>query len=163
MISIKFTVDNHSLNAVMSTFNKLRMVMSGGIFGMMPALGMMLENQHSRRVRSEKTSPDGAPWKRNIRGTSILYQSGALAGGFKASSTLFTARLGPPGLPYAMIQQAGGTMYGNPYMKFNVNGSKIWAEESEVPARPYMGVSEQNWIEIKQLIERFESRGFGWL
>lgn len=162
MIGIKFTVENANLSSVLSTLDRIKMVMRGGLYGLMPAIGQLLERQHRQRVTSEKTSPDGKAWAPNIRGSSILFQSGALAAGFNASSTLFSVRLGPPDLPYSYIQHAGGTMTGNP-MVFNANGYLIMAERSEVPARPYMGISPQNWIEIKQLIDRHVARGFGWL
>jgi phage gpG-like protein len=162
MIGIKFTINGADINRLISVTNRIKLAMTGGIFGLMPAIGQLLETQHRRRVTSEKTSPDGDAWAPNIRGSSILFQSGALAAGFNASSTLFTVRMGPPGLPYALIQQVGGTMTGDP-MVFNANGRLIMAERSEVPARPYMGISVQNWVEIKQLIDRHVSRGFGWL
>lgn len=148
---------------LMTLFERMKFVASGGFNGMMPAIAQLLEQQHRRRVTSEKTSPDGAPWEPNIRGTSILYQTGALAGGFKASSTLFSATLDVPSLPYAHIQNSGGTMLGKPWMAFDVGGDMIFAERSVVPARPYMGISEQNWLQIKQLADRHISRGFSWL
>lgn len=163
MAVISLDVDKKSVGVILSAMDRIRAVASGGVMGMMPAAGAMLENQHHRRVASEKRTSGGTPWKPNIRGTSILYMSGALAGGFRAQSSIFMTRLGPPGLPYAYIHEAGGTMHGSPYMIFKVGSQFIYATKSEVPSRSYMGISPENWIELQQLINRFISRGFGWL
>jgi phage gpG-like protein len=160
---IRFDVDKRSVSYITSYLNRIKLVLRGGASAMMKEIGELMEQQHTRRITSEKTSPDGAAWKANIRGTSILYKTGALASGFKSSSSMFTVTLGPPGLPYSFIQEAGGTMTGNPYMIFSVNGGLIHAKKAKVPARPYMGISPQNWLEISQLVDRHMSRMFGWL
>ena len=45
---------------------------------MLEALGATVESQTRRRITSEKTSPDGAAWKPNRAGTSILVRRGGL-------------------------------------------------------------------------------------
>jgi phage gpG-like protein len=160
---IRFDVDKRSVSYITSTINRIKLVLRGGASAMMKEIGELMETQHRRRIISEKTSPDGAAWKPNIRGTSILFQSGALAHGFQSKASMFTVTLGPPGLPYSYIQEAGGTMTGNPYMVFRANGDLIYAKKAKVPARPYMGISPQNWLEISQLVDRHMSRMFAWL
>lgn len=160
---IKFEVDNGKLKSIISVLDRIKLVMNGGIFGLMPALGKLVEQQHRKRITSEKTSPDGEAWPSNIRGTSVLYDTGALASGFKASTTLFSFRMGPPGLDYAYIQHFGGTMHGHPFMAFDTGDDFVFARKSVVPARPYMGISEANLAEIEILVNRHFQRGFGWL
>jgi phage gpG-like protein len=160
---IRFDVDKRSVSYITSTINRIKLALRGGASAMMREIGELMETQHRRRITSEKTSPDGQAWTPNIRGTSILFKTGALAYGFQSRASMFTVTLGPPSLPYSYIQESGGTMTGSPHMVFRANGDLIYARKAKVPARPYMGISPQNWVEISQLVDRHMSRMFGWL
>jgi phage gpG-like protein len=39
---------------------------------------------------------------------------------------------------YAMIHEFGGTIHGNPYLKFQINGQWVTVASVTIPARPYM-------------------------
>jgi phage gpG-like protein len=155
---IRFEVDNHSVKVITSMIARAKMLLRGGSAAMMKEIGELMERQHTKRIVNQEIG-----WKPNIRGTTPLFQTGALAHGFQSRSSMFTVTLGPPNLPYSYIQQAGGTMTGNPYMAFMANGRLVMAKKAKVPARPYMGITPQNWVEITQVFDRHMSRIFSWL
>ena len=104
------------------------------------ALGAKMQEQHERRVRSEKTSPDGAKWAalcastvRQKGNSNILVRTGAMAS--------------------AWVRQQGATSVrmsnGRFYLGFHQNGTR------KMVARPVMGFSDANIAELKVIVDRF--------
>ena len=110
-------------------------------------IGALIEDQTKRRIADEKTAPDGTPWapwsdayaqslKRRNRITprSLLVGENNLLTSIQNYTTGETARVGT-NLVYGAIHQFGGEAVGK-----------------NIPARPYLGISDDNATEITDLV-----------
>jgi phage gpG-like protein len=158
MLSIR--VDRGQVALIVNKLNRAQSVMRSGVMGMMPAVGKLMETQVRHRIRSEKTSPDGAAWPPNIRGNPTLVLSGALASSITAKSGLFRTVV-TPGVHYARIQNNGGRMTGN--MWFEIHGRWYHKTSITLPSREFMGLSQKNVAEVWRLVDWYWRRGFSWL
>lgn len=122
-------------------------------------LGGLVVSQTQRRIRSEKTSPDGSAWKPNSAGTSILFASGALDDSIHHVVAGSSVEVGS-GLVYAGIHQFGGTIVpkNGDRLAFSIGGRLVMADKVEMPARPYVGISADNATEIESFAEDFVVR-----
>ncbi|MCB1520670.1 MAG: phage virion morphogenesis protein [Hyphomicrobiaceae bacterium] len=121
---------------------------------MLEALGATVESQTRRRITSEKTSPDGAAWKPNRAGTSILVRRGGLRDSIHYRTGASEVRIGS-GLVYAAIHQFGGTIRPKAARKLVFPGSGgglVFADQVTIPARPYLGVSAANRVELERVL-----------
>ena len=132
---------------------------------LMDGLARMGQQQTQRRIEDEKTSPEGAAWKPNLSGTSILFKTGALARSVDHAATATQAIWGVPaapvaGRPYARIHQFGGviTPKNAKRLRFELNGKAVFAKKVTMPARPYLGVSAQNASDLEQAAAKFIER-----
>ncbi len=124
---------------------------------LMDALGFEGEAQTRRRIEVEKTSPDGAPWKPNSGGNPILEQDGHLL------DSITYAVIGDDQVAwgsnriYAAIHQHGGVIKAKdaPYLQFQVNGQWVRVSQVEIPARTYLGISQDNWADMADIINDF--------
>lgn len=110
------------------------------------AIGSLIEDQTKRRINSEKTAPDGTPWApwseayaeglKDMGKTarSLLVAENHLLTSIQNYTTGETARVGT-NLIYGAIHQFGGEAVGIP-----------------IPARPYLGLSDENAREITDLV-----------
>ncbi|MBB4302350.1 phage gpG-like protein [Rhodobium orientis] len=120
-------------------------------------IGRLVQEQTRRRITSEKTSPDGAAWKENYARTPILEQSGALADSIDYAVDGSSVMIGS-GLVYAAIHQFGGVIkprYGDAlkfWFQVGANVDFVIAKQVTMPARPYLGVSEDNKAEILEAV-----------
>lgn len=124
--------------------------------GFLDELGGLVVSQTQRRIRSEKTAPDGSAWKPNAAGTSILFASGALDDSIHHVVGGTSVEVGS-GLVYAGIHQDGGII--RPVeadkLAFFVGGNFVMTDEVEMPARPYVGISAANAEEIELFAQDF--------
>lgn len=110
-------------------------------------IGALIEDQTKRRIADEKTAPDGMPWapwsdayarslKRRNRITprSLLVGENNLLTSIQNYTTGEAARVGT-NLIYGAIHQFGGEAVGK-----------------NIPARPYLGISDDNAAEITDLV-----------
>jgi phage gpG-like protein len=115
-------------------------------------LGQLGEMQTKRRIATEKTAPDGAAWRPNRAGTSILVQQGYLRDSIHhAVEGSSSVRWGSP-LVYAAIHQAGGTILptNGRFLVFRAGGRTIFAQRVTIPARPYLGISAANRVQMER-------------
>lgn len=115
-------------------------------------LGQLGEMQTKRRIATEKTSPDGTPWRPNRAGTSILVQQGFLRDSIHhAVEGSSSVRWGSP-LVYAGIHQAGGTILptNGRFLVFRMGDRTIFAASVTIPARPYLGISAANRVQMER-------------
>ncbi len=124
-------------------------------------LGGLVVSQTQRRIRSEKTAPDGSAWKPNAAGTSILFASGALDDSIHHVVAGSSVEVGS-GLVYAGIHQHGGTIVpvNADKLAFYVGGNFVITEKVEMPARTYVGISAANAEEVEQFAQDFIVRTF---
>lgn len=119
-------------------------------------IGRLVQEQTRRRIEEEKTSPEGEAWKPNAAGTSILYQSGALANSIDYVATPDSIQVGS-GLVYARIHQQGGKIEakGAKALAFMVAGQFRLVQSVTMPARQYLGLSADNENE-NEIVEAAE-------
>jgi phage gpG-like protein len=115
------------------------------------AMGALSESQTRRRLSEEKTAPDGAAWKPNAEGTSILVRSGHLLASIHSRVSGSEVRVGS-GLVYSAIHQFGGTIVPKDAnaLHFEIGGRHVVAQRVNIPARPYLGFSVENKAEIER-------------
>ena len=134
------------------------------------AVGNTLVSSTGERFRAQ-VAPDGTPWtplkqatirarlKRGGSAISILRDQGHLIGSINAAPSDDDVRIGSAS-PYAAIHQLGGIIekqasarykVGRRFAKRHVSGGadvSIAAHRITIPARPYLGISKQDEVEI---------------
>lgn len=121
---------------------------------MMDAIGHEVETQTKRRIAEEKTSPKGEAWPAwseryaatRHAGQSLLQNEGHLLDSIThvVELTGKDVEIGS-NLVYARIQQFGGAGVGKPGL----------------PARPYLGVSEENRMDIHSVASHWLDHHLG--
>ncbi|TBW58553.1 phage virion morphogenesis protein [Marinobacter halodurans] len=115
-------------------------------------LGSLVESQTRRRISEDQESPDGVPWapwtaayaKRRHGGHSLLQGEGNLMDSIGFDVQDDHVEVGS-NLIYARIHQEGG----EPDMAPGPAG---------IPARPYLGFSQDNLAEIEAVADRWLDR-----
>ncbi|MEH6776478.1 MAG: phage virion morphogenesis protein [Cereibacter changlensis] len=117
-------------------------------------IGALLENSTKRRLQDEKTDPDGNRWvawsatydaTRDHGTHSLLIGENHLLTSIQHFSNSEAVRIGS-NLIYAAIHQFGA----DPAKAHE--GSLPGAEGAGIPARPYLGVSEEDRRDIERLV-----------
>lgn len=130
--------------------------------GINNAIAEALRSGTIERFESEK-SPEGAAWSKSIRASSkgglTLTMSGALKGSINARATAEGAEVGT-NLIYAATHQFGASgrtirAKNKPFLTFEYQGRTIRRKQVTVniPARPFIGVSDKDRQEIRSLVE----------
>ncbi|WP_019222490.1 phage virion morphogenesis protein [Bartonella rattaustraliani] len=128
-------------------------------------VGRLIQESTRRRIQSEKTSPQGEKWKNNHARSSILFASGALSRSIDMKASPEKVIVGS-GLVYARIHQLGGVIRpkNGKTLRFFLKSSKahrfVCVHQVTLPARPYLGLSEQNKVEIIKAAEDWLERNF---
>lgn len=124
---------------------------------LMDGLGALGASQTKRRIEEEKNGPDGPGWKENAEGSSLLFQSGALADSIDHQAEGSDAVAWGSDLIYAGVHQFGAVIEPKSAkaLAFSVGGSPVFARQVEIPARPYVGISQDNAREIEGAALRF--------
>jgi phage gpG-like protein len=150
MSGVRIEVTTEGLDAVMERLAGLSDLNRAVL---LDQLGGLVETQTKKRIADEKRSPDGKPWKPNIEGNSILFREGYLLGSVRHVGDASEVRIGS-GLIYAAIHQFGGTILPKKARKlvFTLKGKTVFATRVAMPARPYLGVSVENAVEIERSI-----------
>ncbi|MEQ1713342.1 MAG: phage virion morphogenesis protein [Hyphomicrobium sp.] len=151
MTGITIGVEVQGIDAVVSKLSRLTSLDRALV---LETLGAVVESQTRRRLTSEKTAPDGAAWKPNRAGTSILVRSGHLLASVHYRVGGGEVRIGS-GLIYAAIHQLGGTIVPKKARKLvfpGAGGGMVVVDRVVIPARPYLGVSSANRIEIERVL-----------
>jgi phage gpG-like protein len=112
-------------------------------------LGGLGVSQTQRRITSEKTSPDGEPWKPNRRGGSILFLEGHLNSSIAHEVGRDDVSWGS-NLVYAAIHQTGGTITAKngKSLHFQIGNQHFFPKSVTLPARPFLGLSDDNKTEV---------------
>lgn len=116
-----------------------------GTYSLMKTLGTLVEGQTKRRIAAEKRAPDGTPWaplkpstiaRRRKGSKSILQDTGRLLGSISHTASRNRAIIG------TSVEYAG----------FLQGGTK------NMVARPFMGISAQNMVEITAAVSAWVER-----
>lgn len=121
---------------------------------LMEALAAIGESQTRRRIESEKTSPGGEPWVDNIADTPILRETGRnLLDSIASQASAEMAEWGSA-WEYAHVHQDGMTIVPREADKlaFTVAGRFVLVDEVTIPARPFVGISDENRQEMLEVI-----------
>ncbi len=143
MNGVSFQVTTSGMEAALARLNRLS---SLDKHELMDGLGRLGQMQTRRRLEVEKTSPDGAAWKKTVEGRGALFVDGThLSRSIDYISGETEARWGS-GVVYARIHQFGGviTPVKGKCLAFNLGGKKVFAKKVTIPARAYVGMSEAN-------------------
>lgn len=151
MSGISFTVDASDLQRVTK---RLEPLFDFDGTELMTAIAALGDSQTRRRISEEKTAPDGTPWKPNHAGTPILVATGQ----HLLSSLIWTASATDAEWgatwEYAHVHQDGMTIVPKNAEKlvFQMGGRTVFAKEVTIPARPFVGLSDDNEQEIVELV-----------
>lgn len=128
-------------------------------FELMDGIGRLVQEQTRRRIASEKTSPDGAAWKPNWKGSSILKESGALEDSVDYFASENSVEVGT-GLVYARIHQEGGVISAKnaKALSFMMGNRFVQVKSVTMPARPYLGLSTDNQADVLDAAEDWVRR-----
>jgi len=121
---------------------------NGFMAELLDGVGALVAGQTQERIASEKRAPDGSPWRawaertaeRRHGGQSLLLQEGDLLTSIHHVVSGNEVRVGS-NLVYAAIHQFGGRAGRN--------------QAVEIPARPYLGLSDANRDEVRAAVEDF--------
>ncbi len=108
-------------------------------------LGVLVVEQTKERIDTEKTAPDGTAWAENKRSNPILHDEGDLLETINHEVMIGSVDVGSERV-YAAIHQFGG-MVGR-------------SHNSEIIARPYIGLSNDNESEIEDELNHWMSEVF---
>ena len=130
--------------------------------GIINAIAEGLRTSTIERFRAEK-SPEGKKWKQSIRareeGGKTLTKSTALRSSIRSDSSADGLAIGTNDIR-AATHQFGDTRIikakRKKALRFRVNGRWVSKKEVKVtiPARPFLGVSEEDEEEIKELLRQ---------
>lgn len=126
---------------------------------LMSIVGALGESQTRRRIAEEKTTPDGSAWPPNLKGTSILVETGQhLLYSIAHRSDESSAEWGS-GWEHAHVHQDGMTikprnarLLAVPASAFGAGAGIRFAKEVTIPARPFVGLSSDNRDEIVDVV-----------
>lgn len=130
---------------------------------LLEACGEALISGALKRFQEEK-DPEGKPWAAVQRPGKILTDSARLRNSISSAVTRDTVLVGS-NLIYALIHQQGGEIkpVNKKSLKFKVGGKGgkwINVKKVTIKARPYLGISKEDWAEIEDTIGDFISGAF---
>ncbi|MGO8738624.1 phage virion morphogenesis protein [Rhodoblastus sp.] len=131
-------------------------------FQLLDSLGRLGVEQTRQRIEVEKTAPDGTPWKETRDGRPALFVTGThLARSIDHAVSGMQAEWGT-GWIGARVHQFGAVIkpVNGKALKFQIGGETVFRKKVEIPARPYVGVSEKNRDELETVAARFVARTF---
>jgi len=157
-MSVGFTVDVSELDGAITIVGQLA---EFDAFGLMSAVAALGESQTRRRITSEKTSPDGAAWLPNLEGTSILQRTGTNLLDSVAHAASATEAAWGASWKHAHVHQNGATIVPKDAdaLFFQIGGKSVRAKRVTIPARPFVGLSEDNKAELRELVSDFLNLG----
>lgn len=134
---------------------------------LMDQIGVVLVSGAVERIGLTNISPDGVPWPSSLRAREVggptLHDSGRLMRSITHLPAPREVEIGS-NLIYAGVHQAGATIRpkaGGALAFTLANGAFVLAGEVTIPARPYLGVSEEEGDEIEGLAAAWFSEPMG--
>lgn len=155
MVSIRITVDDKEVRQALTRLDAAGRDLKPA----MSAIGSYLETATREHFQSGQ-APDGAAWKPSIRalvtGGKTLFDTGRLAQSVVSEATDRAVEVGT-NVIYAAIHQFGGTIRGKAgKLKFRLaNGQFVTKDAVTIPARPFLGVSSEDEVEIREILADF--------
>ena len=153
-MSVGITIEIENMDAVLSLVGNFADLDTETLLTTIGALG---ESQTRRRIEEEKSAPDGTPWQENAEGTSILLRTGKhLRDSIAWNVSGDTASWGSS-WEHAHVHQNGAviTPKNARMLSFFAGGGRVFAKKVTIPARPFVGLSEDNKQEIREVVTDF--------
>lgn len=132
---------------------------------LMDSIGEALVSSTLKRFQDEKT-PEGEKWEPSARaaakGGKTLSNTGDLMKSIDKYATSSKVMVGS-NKEYARIHQLGGTVRPKKgkFLKFRgLDGEDVFAKEVTIPARPYLGISDDDREEIVATMTDFLEGAF---
>ncbi len=150
MSSIRVEIDPELLG-------RLRSLEEADTAATMAAVGEAIRTSTLERFDTGK-DPEGRAWKKSIRaqqdGGKTLSKSRDLATSIHVESSAKGVEVGT-NKEYAAIHQFGGTIRAknDGLLKFKIGDQWISKRSIEMPARPYLGITDEDMQEIMHIIE----------
>jgi phage gpG-like protein len=130
---------------------------AGDLSPLMDDIGAYLEQMARDRIEATNVGPDGTPWPVSLRaeldGGKTLFETGRLAASLTHLAGRDFSQIGS-NVIYAGVHQEGAiiTGKGGGALVFKLpDGQLIEVASVEIPARPYLGVSDDDETEILAL------------
>lgn len=139
---------------------------------LMDLIGSVLINGARERISDTNVSPDGVPWPPSLRvqvgaiaaaedgeevdiakGGKTLHQSGALLNSITSAAAPQEVTVGS-NLIYAGVHQAGATIKAKTAKGLHftlANGESVMVGAVTIPARPYLGISDEERASIEDV------------
>jgi len=130
----------------------------------MGGLGRVIKTGTALRFRAGQ-SPEGVPWIPSRRvaesGGRTLALTNRLRGSITYRATSENVAIGT-NLPYARIHQLGGTIKakGDGYLRFKIGKNWVQKKSVTIPARPYLGASDADKLELIRVVNEFLSKSW---
>lgn len=126
-------------------------------------IGVVGEGQTTRRILEEKTAPDGTPWAPNRAGNPTLVRSGYFVNDTIGSSATADAAEWGSTFEFAHVHQEGAVIEPKTAkaLRFVGPNGAVFARRVVIPARPFIGISDDNWAEIEDRVTDFFRRRTG--
>ena len=142
------------LNAVLGAYSAA----GEDLTPLMDMCGTLLEASTKDRIRDTNQSPDGVPWSPSFRsvfdGGKILSDSGRLGDSITHIAGPNSVEVGT-NVIYAGIHQTGGIIQAKAgyalAFAFPGGGFAV-VEDVSIPARPYLGISEQDRTDLTDAV-----------
>ena len=132
----------------------------GNTQALMDSVGEALVSGTLKRFDAEK-DPEGQPWEPSGRaqedGGKTLTDSGRLRRSIEFAATSDKVMVGS-NLKYARIHQKGGTITPKKAKKLvfkGRGGKKVAVDQVTIPARPYLGISDEDMDDVKSTMTDF--------
>jgi phage virion morphogenesis protein len=157
-VTITITVDRAQLGAAEAGLNRLAWRLAD-MTPVMDAIGQYIVASTMERFEKGE-GPDGFPWRPSQRaretGGQTLIDTGRLRSSLSADAYADRVDVGT-NLIYAAIHQAGGTIrpVNAEHLVFRIGNRTIFADQVDMPARPYLGINKDDQDEIAGIVEAY--------
>lgn len=159
MAGVSYTIALEDV-AVIDAFDRVATA-GADLFGLMDAIGRVLVNGARERIAQTNVTPAGVAWPKSLRATiaggPTLRETGLLLNSITASPQARQVTVGS-NLIYAGVHQEGATIrpVNAKALSFALaNGDSVTAGEVTIPARPYLGISEDEAADIGDITAAF--------
>jgi phage virion morphogenesis protein len=152
MVQLRFRIEDAAAQSGLAALARA----SGDMTDLMDDIGRRLVSETDRRFETE-TAPDGTSWKPSRRaietGGQTLTDKGRLRDSISHQVGPRSVAIGT-NLIYAAVHQAGATIRPTSAkaLKFRLpNGAFVTTKEVTIPARPFIGISDEGEAAIGEL------------
>jgi len=144
----------YNLSDIEKLQNKIAQLGKLDTADLMSSIGVEIESQTRRRLSDEKTAPDGSAWEALSDDWKERKRKGVKIGGVLVSSS--GGILEFEGSLIDSITSESGSDYvevgsGEPYAA----AQQFGFEERNLPARPYLGLSDENMDDLAAVVNDF--------